>query len=335
VRESCTSGGRRGDPARALRRGDRRADRGRLDHGGLLPQRGAAAGRGDRAHRARRGALVSSTRIRRSARTRWTSRSSASTCSRQGCSSTSWARRARLPVDPARSLGRAAADADGWFADRDIFEMDIRDYSPSPTARRFQSGTPPVPAIYAGIAGMELMQEDRPSPRPGSTSRAQRAADRGHRRAGRAVVTAARSGAARRARLCRLDRCPRARRRPRVRTASSPRTATAICASPPTPTTPPRTSTPSSPPRAASGAPAPTLIRFLNQGPSFLGGRGGSSHTPTLIRFFDQGREFLEGEAVRSSWIWFGCAESRFSLQIRCAPSTDREFLGGEAVRSS
>jgi selenocysteine lyase/cysteine desulfurase len=47
----------------------------------------------------------------------------------------------------------------GWFADRDIFEMDITDYSPSPTARRFQSGTPPVPAIYAGIAGLELMEE--------------------------------------------------------------------------------------------------------------------------------------------------------------------------------
>ena len=47
----------------------------------------------------------------------------------------------------------------GWFADRDIFEMDIHDYSPSPTATRFQSGTPPVPAIYAGIAGMELMEE--------------------------------------------------------------------------------------------------------------------------------------------------------------------------------
>ena len=47
----------------------------------------------------------------------------------------------------------------GWFADRDIFEMDHRDYSPSPTARRFQSGTPPVPAIYGGIAGMELMLE--------------------------------------------------------------------------------------------------------------------------------------------------------------------------------
>jgi selenocysteine lyase/cysteine desulfurase len=49
--------------------------------------------------------------------------------------------------------------ATGWFADRDIFAMDHRDYSPATTAARFQSGTPPVPAIYAGIAGMELMEE--------------------------------------------------------------------------------------------------------------------------------------------------------------------------------
>jgi kynureninase len=49
--------------------------------------------------------------------------------------------------------------ATGWFADRDIFEMDAWDYSPSPTARRFESGTPPIPAIYAAIAGIELMQE--------------------------------------------------------------------------------------------------------------------------------------------------------------------------------
>jgi selenocysteine lyase/cysteine desulfurase len=47
----------------------------------------------------------------------------------------------------------------GWFADKNIFEMDHRDYSPSDTARRFQSGTPPVPSIYAGVAGMELMME--------------------------------------------------------------------------------------------------------------------------------------------------------------------------------
>jgi selenocysteine lyase/cysteine desulfurase len=49
--------------------------------------------------------------------------------------------------------------ATGWFADEDIFKMDHTDYSPATTAARFQSGTPPVPAIYAGIAGMELMKE--------------------------------------------------------------------------------------------------------------------------------------------------------------------------------
>ena len=47
----------------------------------------------------------------------------------------------------------------GWWADRNIFEMDIYDYSPSQTARRFEAGTPPIPAIYAGIAGMGLMRE--------------------------------------------------------------------------------------------------------------------------------------------------------------------------------
>ncbi len=49
--------------------------------------------------------------------------------------------------------------ATGWFADVDVFRMDVHDYSPSPTARRFESGTPPVPSIYAGIAGMRLMRE--------------------------------------------------------------------------------------------------------------------------------------------------------------------------------
>jgi selenocysteine lyase/cysteine desulfurase len=47
----------------------------------------------------------------------------------------------------------------GWFADENIFDMDIHDYSPSPTARKFESGTPPIPNIYAGIAGMDLMHE--------------------------------------------------------------------------------------------------------------------------------------------------------------------------------
>jgi selenocysteine lyase/cysteine desulfurase len=36
--------------------------------------------------------------------------------------------------------------------------MDIWDYSPAGTARRFDSGTPPVPSIYAGLAGLGLVQ---------------------------------------------------------------------------------------------------------------------------------------------------------------------------------
>lgn len=47
----------------------------------------------------------------------------------------------------------------GWFADADVFAMDDRDYSPAPTAARFQSGTPPVPSLYAGLAGLRLVLE--------------------------------------------------------------------------------------------------------------------------------------------------------------------------------
>lgn len=47
----------------------------------------------------------------------------------------------------------------GWFADEDVNQMDIFDYSPAATARKFESGTPAVPSIYAGIAGIDLMQE--------------------------------------------------------------------------------------------------------------------------------------------------------------------------------
>jgi selenocysteine lyase/cysteine desulfurase len=47
----------------------------------------------------------------------------------------------------------------GWFADEDIFQMDISDYSPAGDARRFDAGTPPVPNIYAGLAGMSLIEE--------------------------------------------------------------------------------------------------------------------------------------------------------------------------------
>jgi selenocysteine lyase/cysteine desulfurase len=47
----------------------------------------------------------------------------------------------------------------GWFADEDVFQMDISDYSPAGDARRFDSGTPPVPNIYAGLAGIAIVRE--------------------------------------------------------------------------------------------------------------------------------------------------------------------------------
>jgi selenocysteine lyase/cysteine desulfurase len=47
----------------------------------------------------------------------------------------------------------------GWFADEDIFKMDIDDYSPAADARRFDAGTPPVPNIFAGVAGLSLIEE--------------------------------------------------------------------------------------------------------------------------------------------------------------------------------
>ena len=37
--------------------------------------------------------------------------------------------------------------------------MSIADYSPHATARRFDSGTPPVPSLYPGVAGMDLVAE--------------------------------------------------------------------------------------------------------------------------------------------------------------------------------
>lgn len=49
--------------------------------------------------------------------------------------------------------------ATGWFAQADIFAMSINQNEPSPTARRFESGTPPNPNIYAGIAGLDLVMK--------------------------------------------------------------------------------------------------------------------------------------------------------------------------------
>ena len=55
--------------------------------------------------------------------------------------------------------GRLLPTQTGWFADEDIFQMDISDYSPHQSARRFDAGTPPVPSIYAGLAGMAIVEQ--------------------------------------------------------------------------------------------------------------------------------------------------------------------------------
>ncbi len=47
----------------------------------------------------------------------------------------------------------------GWFAARDIFAMDIHAYDPSKDARRFESGTPVVPSLYAAAAGLQMLLE--------------------------------------------------------------------------------------------------------------------------------------------------------------------------------
>lgn len=47
----------------------------------------------------------------------------------------------------------------GWFAQEDIFAMDSSAYRPSPTARRFEMGTPPVPNCYAAEAGLRILED--------------------------------------------------------------------------------------------------------------------------------------------------------------------------------
>jgi selenocysteine lyase/cysteine desulfurase len=47
----------------------------------------------------------------------------------------------------------------GWFADENVFDMQIARYRPHASARRFDAGTPPVPSIYAGVAGVGVVAE--------------------------------------------------------------------------------------------------------------------------------------------------------------------------------
>jgi len=48
--------------------------------------------------------------------------------------------------------------AAGWFSQANIFAMDHTAHTPSPTARKFEAGSPPVPNLYATLAGLKLVQ---------------------------------------------------------------------------------------------------------------------------------------------------------------------------------
>ena len=56
-------------------------------------------------------------------------------------------------------IERLVPKASGWFAQADINAMDIFANQPSPTARRFEAGTPPVPSCVAAVAGIDLILE--------------------------------------------------------------------------------------------------------------------------------------------------------------------------------
>jgi selenocysteine lyase/cysteine desulfurase len=47
----------------------------------------------------------------------------------------------------------------GWFGQRNPFAFDVRLLDPAPGARRFESGTPPIPTIYGAVAGVKLLQQ--------------------------------------------------------------------------------------------------------------------------------------------------------------------------------
>ena len=47
----------------------------------------------------------------------------------------------------------------GWFGQTDPFAYDVHHLDYAPGARRFQSGSPPVPAVYAALAAVRLLRQ--------------------------------------------------------------------------------------------------------------------------------------------------------------------------------
>jgi selenocysteine lyase/cysteine desulfurase len=47
----------------------------------------------------------------------------------------------------------------GWFAQQSPFDFATQRFEPAASARRLESGTPPIPSIYLGLAGVRLLKE--------------------------------------------------------------------------------------------------------------------------------------------------------------------------------
>jgi len=47
----------------------------------------------------------------------------------------------------------------GWFGQTNPFAFNARLFDPAPAARRFETGTPPIPSIYGAVEGVNLLQE--------------------------------------------------------------------------------------------------------------------------------------------------------------------------------
>jgi selenocysteine lyase/cysteine desulfurase len=77
----------------------------------------------------------------------------------------------------------------GWFAQSNPFAFDVRLFDPAKDARRFESGTPPIPNIYTAVPGLELIKNTGMSEVAAHVNRLSRALMEGARGLGVACKT--------------------------------------------------------------------------------------------------------------------------------------------------
>jgi selenocysteine lyase/cysteine desulfurase len=64
-------------------------------------------------------------------------------------------------VEP-EAQDRLDPETAGWFADREQFAFDTSTFRPRQDARRYELGTPSLPSVHAGRAGLEIVDEIGP-----------------------------------------------------------------------------------------------------------------------------------------------------------------------------